>query len=384
MATTAELSGLKVTTRVSTSGAGPAIQESQESKVGEISQTQLMLRRFRQSKLAVAALILLILMYLGAAFAPFLSPNDPAEIDQDYKYAAPSSLTWNGGPAMCTVTQEIDPINISTSYVKNCDQPVALHVLGQGFEYKVLGLIPSNRHLITATDENHRLLIFGADGNGRDIFSRTIYGARVSMTIGLIGVMIAAVLGSLIGTISGYAGGKVDNVLQRFIEIIMSVPTLPLWATMAAVMPQDMSVTKRYFVMTLILSLVAWTGLARQVRGKVLGYAKSDYVAAARSAGSSGLRIVTTHLMPNAASHIVAVSMLAVPTAILAETALSFLGIGMLDPAISWGVLLQDASRIDVLQQYPWLLIPGVAVIVAITCFQLLGDGVRDAVDPYS
>ena len=381
MATTTEVSAPELTSEASPPGAPPA---TQESKVGEISQTRLMLRRFRQSKMAVAALILLVLMYLGAAFAPFLSPNAPGDIDQDYKYAAPSSLTWNGGPAMCTVTQEIDPINISTSYVKNCDQPVALQVMGRGFEYKVLGLIPSDRHLITITDEDHRLLVFGADGNGRDIFSRTIYGARVSMTIGLIGVIIAAVLGSLIGTISGYAGGKVDNVLQRFIEIIMSVPTLPFVGDHGGSDAPGHVGHKRYFVMTLILSLVAWTGLARQVRGKVMGYAKSDYVAAARSAGSSGLRIVTTHLMPNAASHIVAVSMLAVPTAILAETALSFLGIGMLDPAISWGVLLQDASRIDVLQQYPWLLIPGVAVIVAITCFQLLGDGVRDAVDPYS
>ena len=175
-----------------------------------------------------------------------------------------------------------------------------------------------------------------------------------------------------------------DNVLQRIIEIIMSIPTLPLWATMAAVLSPDLSVTQRYFMMTVILSLVAWTGLARQVRGKVMGYAHADYVAAARSAGSSGFRIVSTHLVPNAASHIVAVAMLAIPATILAETSLSFLGIGMLEPAISWGVLLKDASRIDVLQQYPWLLIPGVAVVIAITCFQLLGDGVRDAVDPYS
>ncbi len=358
---------------------GPA---AQESKVGEIPQWRLMLRRFKRSKLAVASVIILILMYLGAIFAPFLSTNDPVQVNPDYKYAAPSSWTWSGGPAICSVIQEIDPINISTTYRTDCNAPIPVNFFGPGYEYKLFGLIPTDRHLLTVSEG--RLVIFGADVNGRDIFSRTIHGAQVSMTIGLLGVAIATVLGSVIGTVSGYAGGPVDNVIQRIIEIIMSIPTLPLWATMAAVMPQDLAVTDRYFVMTMILSLVAWTGLARQVRGKVMGYARADYVAAARSAGSSGFRIVGTHLLPNSASHIVAVAMLAVPTTILAETALSFLGIGMLEPAISWGVLLKDASRIDVLQLYPWILIPGLAVIIAVTCFQLLGDGVRDAVDPYS
>jgi peptide/nickel transport system permease protein len=353
-----------------------------DSKIGEVSQGRLMFRRFKQSKLAVVSLIILALMYLAAIFAPFLSPNDPAAVSQENKYAAPSPLTWSGGPAMCRIKQEIDPINISTTYVKDCSDPIPFQFFGQGFEYKMLGLFPTDRHLFTVPEG--KLLLFGADVNGRDIYSRTIYGARVSLTIGLLGVLIATVLGSVIGTISGYAGGPVDTVIQRITEVIISIPTLPLWATMAAVLPQDLSVVERYFLMTLILSLVTWTGLARQVRGKVMGYASSDYVAAARSAGSGGFRIVRTHLLPNAASHIVAVSMLAIPATILAETALSFLGIGMLDPAISWGVLLQDASRIDVLQQYPWVLIPGVAVIIAITCFQLLGDGVRDAVDPYS
>lgn len=354
----------------------------QESKVGEIPQWRLMLLRFRRSKLAVASMFLLILLYLAAIFAPFLSPTDPASVDQDFKYAKPSQLTLKGGPGVCRVTQEVDPINIKTVYKTDCNNAVPIHFFGKGFEYKLLGIIPTDRHLMTV-DEG-RLLIFGADSNGRDIFSRTIYGARVSMTIGLLGVAIATVLGVIIGTISGYAGGATDNVIQRFIEVIMSIPQLPLWATMAAVLPQDLSVTKRYFLMTLILSLVTWTGLARQMRGKVMAYSGSDYVAAARSAGSSHMRIITTHLVPNATSHIVAVSMLAVPATILAETSLSFLGIGMLDPAISWGVLLQDASKIDVLQQYPWILIPGLAVILTITCFQLLGDGIRDAVDPYS
>ena len=264
-----------------------------DSKVGEISQTQLMYRRFKQSKLAIVSLIVLGLLYLSALLAPFLAPNDPVAVDQAYKYAAPSSLTWSGGPAMCTVKQEIDPVNISTTYVKDCSNPIPLQFFGHGFEYKFLGLIPTDRHLIVAPEGDAKLLLFGADGQGRDIFSRTLYGGRVSLTIGLIGVAIATVLGSVMGTWSGYAGGKTDTLIQRFIEVIMSIPTLPLWATMAAVLSPDMSVTKRYFLMTLILALVAWAGLARQVRGKVMGYAKSDYVSAAKSAGAKSPRIIT-------------------------------------------------------------------------------------------
>ncbi|QGN32767.1 ABC transporter permease [Microlunatus sp. Gsoil 973] len=355
----------------------------EQSNIGEVSQTRLMLRRFKRSKLAVVSVIILGLMYLGAVFAPFLSPNDPAAVDADYKFSKPSQLTFSGGgPGICRVSQKIDPINIRTIYTTDCNNAIPLHFFGKGFEYKLLGIIPTDRHLVTVNEG--KLLLFGADSQGRDIMSRMIFGSRVSMTIGVLGVLIATVLGSIIGTISGYIRGATDTIIQRFIEIVMSIPQLPLWATMAAVLPQNMSVTKRYLLMTLILSLVTWTGLARQVRGKVMSYASADYVNAARSAGSSDTRIVLTHLVPNAASHIVAVSMLAVPAAILAETALSFLGIGMLDPAISWGVLLQDASKIDVLQQYPWVLIPALAVILCITCFQLLGDGVRDAVDPYS
>lgn len=364
---------------VDTTAAAPAAPES--SKIAQLSQFQLMLRRFKQSKLAVASLIVLIFMYLVVIFAGFLSPNDPRDVSSDFKYAPPSSWTWAGGPAICTTKLEIDPINITSSYKTHCDQPIPLHFFGKGFQYSFLG-IKLDRHLVTVP--HGKLLVVGADSNGRDILSRTFYGGRVSMTIGLLGVAIATVLGSIIGTISGYAGGATDNIIQRAIEIVISIPTLPLWATMAAVLPQSMAVTKRYFLITIILSLVTWTGLARQVRGKVMAYSRADYVAAAKSANSGRMRIIVTHLLPNATSHIVAVSMLAIPATILAETALSFLGIGMLDPAISWGVLLQDASKIAVLQQYPWILFPALAVILTITCFQLLGDGVRDAVDPYS
>lgn len=371
--------------------------------VGEISQSRLMLGRFRQSKLAVTGGLVLVFMYLCAIFAHFLSPNDYTEIDSNYQNAAPTEFTWDGGPAICGITQKLDEESFSWEYTTDCSKPIPLEWFGQGYEYQLFGLIPVRTHLVTAgkppaTSSNPeedllggdkpatgkpKLYLWGADTQGRDVFARTLHGARVSLTVGLFGVLISTVLAAIIGTISGYFGGFVDSAIQRVIEVILSVPTLPLWAAMAAALPQDISVVKRYFFITLILSLVVWTNVARQVRGKVLGYAAADYVAAARAAGSGHTRIIFTHMLPNSASHIVVVGMLAVPATIIAETSLSFLGIGMLPPAVSWGVLLQDAQKIQVVTSYPWLLIPALAVILAVTCFQLLGDGVRDAVDPY-
>jgi peptide/nickel transport system permease protein len=216
------------------------------------------------------------------------------------------------------------------------------------------------------------------------MLSRMIDGSRISLTIGLLGVGIAVLIGSILGTASGYLGGVADNLIQRFIELLMSMPTLPLWAAFAAALPQDMSVAQRYFWITIVLSFIQWTSLARQVRGKVMAYRTLDYTLAARLAGSSDMRIILTHMLPNAVSHIIVVAALAIPAAILGETALSFLGLGMLPPAVSWGVLLRDAQQLQVVEQHVWMLIPALAVIVAVTCFQFLGDGLRDAADPYS
>jgi peptide/nickel transport system permease protein len=352
------------------------------SDVGEIPQWRLMVRRFKQSKLAVGGGIILLFMYLVAALAPFLSPNDYDALNSGAKNAAPSALTWNGGLAMCGVTQTLNQDTFTFEYQSDCSKSIPIQWFGKGHEYTLLGFIKTDRHLMTVQGET-KLYLWGADTQGRDIFARTLQGAQVSLTIGLLGVAISTVLATLIGTISGYFGGIVDNAIQRVMEIILSVPTLPLWATMAAVLPRDMPVERRYFFITLILSLVVWANTARQVRGKVLGYAHADYVNAARAAGSSHTRIIVTHMVPNAISHIVVVAALAIPATIIAETSLSFLGIGMLPPAVSWGVLLKDAQEIAVVTQYPWMLIPAIAVILAVTCFQLLGDGVRDAVDPY-
>lgn len=354
-----------------------------EGAAATISQSQLMVRRFRRSKLAVGSVVVLGILYLCAIFAPFLAPNPYDQQDSDQKYAAPTQIVWSGGPAVCSKTQYLEKSTFTYKYRTDCNKTVPIDVFGRGFEYKLFGLIPTDRHLLTIKAPN-KLLLWGADSEGRDVFARAMKGAQVSLTIGLLGVAVGTFLGATIGTVSGFFGGAIDNLLQRFIELLLSLPTLPLWLALAAILPQDLSVTQRYFLITLILSLVSWAGLARQIRGKVMSYASSDYVSAARIAGSSSARIVFRHLIPNSASHIVATAMLAVPATIIAETSLSFLGVGMLPPAVSWGVLLSDAQSVSTVQQYPWLLIPAVLVVLAVISFQLIGDGLRDAVDPYS
>lgn len=354
-----------------------------EKSVGDISQGRLMVRRFKQSKLAIISLVILAFIALLAIFAPFFSPNPDANVDVDHKFAKPSSWTWNGGPALCAATTTIDTTNFTNVTKSDCSKAVGVSWFGEGYHYKLLGLIPSNRHLIVSTDPKTKLFLWGADSNGADVFARAIHGGRISLSIGVITAGIVMILGGLIGTLSGYMGGAGDTLIQRIIELIQSIPPLPLWASLSAVMPSDWSVSKRFFVLSIILAMIGWPGLARAIRGKVLSYARSDYVSAAKAAGSGGFRILRTHLFPNAMSHIVAATMLAIPAAILGETTLSFLGLGMQKPGISWGVMLLDAQDLGTLTLRPWLLIPAALVVVAVACFQFVGDGVRDAVDPY-
>jgi peptide/nickel transport system permease protein len=352
--------------------------------VGQISQWTLMRRRFMENKLSVVGGIILILMYLMAVFAPFVMPYPSDQLDSNNQFAAPTPIYLvNGRPSVCGTTQTLDKATFTFVYAIDCTKAYPIQLFASGYSYNLLGLIPTDVHLF-GVDQQAKLYVFGADGQGRDMLSRMIDGSRISLTIGLLGVAIAVVIGSILGTASGYLGGVADNLIQRFIELLMSMPTLPLWAAFAAALPHDMSVAQRYFWITIVLSLIQWTSLARQVRGKVLAYRTLDYTLAARLAGASDLRIILTHMLPNAISHIIVVAALAIPAAILGETALSFLGLGMLPPAVSWGVLLRDAQQLQVVEQHVWMLIPAVAVIVAVTCFNFLGDGLRDAADPYS
>jgi peptide/nickel transport system permease protein len=261
---------------------------------------------------------------------------------------------------------------------------VPIHFLGAGPKWKVFGLIPTNVHLIASADPNQRIFLLGSDRLGRDQWSRIMYGTQTSMTVGLVAVALSVILGVVLGGISGYVGGKTDQVIQRIIELLQSVPTIPIWLALSAALPRDWTPTQVFFAITVILSLVGWTTLGREVRGRFLALREEDFVLAARLAGCSRMRIILRHMVPTFVSHIIATSSLAIPVMIINETSLSFLGLGIRPPAISWGVLLQEAQNIQTLALAPWLLIPGLVVIVSVLAFNLVGDGLRDAADPYS
>jgi len=259
----------------------------------------------------------------------------------------------------------------------------------EGYEYKVWGLFPTNRHLLGLAgerpeDEPIPLYPLGTDRMGRDMWSRLMYGTRISLSLGLVGVLISLFLGILLGGISGYRGGMADNLIQRLIEFLRSMPTIPLWLALSAAVPMEWSVIQVYFAITVILSLIGWTGLAREVRGRFLALREEDFITAAHLYGSSEMRIIFHQMLPSFTSHIIAAVTLAIPSMILAETALSFLGLGLRAPAISWGILLYEAQNLQAVAGAPWLLIPGAFVILAILAFNFFGDGLRDAADPYS
>jgi len=356
--------------------------------VGQLSQVQLIWRRYRKNHLSVAGAVVLIVMYLMAFFADFIAPYDPNEIDANHQYAQPSTIVWaNGGLALQGMKQIVDSVNFQIVYEPDPEVTYPIRLFVHGSPYVMWGFIPLDVHLFgvdAPPEANAKIFLWGADRQGRDLFSRVLKGAQVSLTIGFFGVMISVVIGSIVGTASGYFGGWIDNIIQRLIELIQTFPFISLFIAIAAALPITMPVVQRYMLITIILAFITWTSFSREVRGKVLSYRNADYTAAAIAAGASHWRVITTHMLPNAMSHIIVVASFAVPGAIAAETALSFLNLGMLPPAVSWGVLLQDAQQIKTVTLYPWLLIPLGAIVLASLCLYLLGDGLRDAVDPYA
>ncbi|MBB4122468.1 peptide/nickel transport system permease protein [Martelella radicis] len=356
-------------------------------------QWTLIWHKFAKDKLAIFAGIVILCLYLIGIFAEFLAPNLAQSARPQYSYAPPQTISFfvrdeNGDrtflPHVKGYSVTIDQASLRRFFVVDDSKVVPIGFFVHGPEYRMWGLFPSNLHLVGPKKANDPFYILGADKLGRDLFSRVIYGTRVSMSIGLIGVCISLVLGVVMGALSGYYGGWVDLLIQRIIEIISAMPTIPLWLGLAAAIPVSLAPLKVYFLITLIVSLLGWTSLAREVRGRFFALRGEDFVTAARLDGSGERRIIFRHILPSLTSHILAVVTLALPTMIVAETALSFLGVGLKPPVVSWGVLLQDAQNIRTISTAPWLLVwPALAVVIAVLSFNFLGDGLRDAADPY-
>ncbi|MBV9169093.1 MAG: ABC transporter permease [Chloroflexi bacterium] len=347
--------------------------------------------RFRKHKLALVSAVVVIVFYLVAATAEFLAYSDPLASDAQRSLIAPQPLYLfdsNGGfgPYVSGLVGQRDPQTFKRVYVPDPSVKVPITLFAQGFPYKLFGLIPTDRHLIGVSGDRTpetSLFLLGTDSQGRDQWSRLVFATRVSLLIGLASVVISLVLGVLLGGLSGYLGGLADTIIQRVIEIMRSIPTIPLWMGLAASVPKEWDVTQIFFTMTLIFSLFSWTELARVVRGRFLSLRDEDFVTAAELVGCSRLRIIFRHLVPSFLSHIIAATTLALPAIIIFETSLSYLGFGMRPPAISWGVMLEEASNVQTAAISPWLLWPAAPVIVAILAFNFLGDGLRDAADPY-
>jgi peptide/nickel transport system permease protein len=376
-----------------TPGSAPATpsrprQESAEPRVFVASQWQLIWWKFRKHKLAMASAVVVGLIYLIAIFVEPIAPFLPDAFYPPRTYAPPQALHFfhEGrfiGPYVFGLKQEIEQEALRRVFKPDPQQIVPMGFFVHGSPYKLWGLIESDIHLFGPLDKEQKVYLLGADRVGRDVLTRIIYGARISMSIGLVGVALSFIFGLTLGGISGYYGGTIDNVIQRLIEFIRSVPTIPLWMGLAAAIPVTWPSERIYFSITIILSFIGWTGLARVVRGRFLSLREEDFVMAARLDGVSELRVIFRHMIPSFTSHIIASITLAIPGMILAETALSFLGLGLQPPVVSWGVLLQEAQNIRAVATAPWLLIPALAVILAVLALNFLGDGLRDAADPY-
>ena len=360
-----------------------------EDRIAVAPQWKLIWWRFKKHKLAVGGTIVLVLFYFVSAFADFFAYVDPSESDAQRSLIAPQTVHWfddgKFAPFVHPLKGSRDPMTFKRVYVPDEGRKVPITFFGHGEPYNLFGFIPTDRHLIAVegAKTSESLFLLGTDTHGRDLWSRLVYATRTSMTIGLVSVALSLLLGVVLGGVSGYFGGPIDTVIQRIIEILRSIPTIPLWMGLAAALPGDWSVVQVYFAITIIISLIGWTELARVVRGRFISLRQEDFVMAAELVGCSKSRIIFRHMVPSFASHIIAATTLAVPAIIISETSLSFLGLGLRPPAISWGVLLQDAQNIQSLVISPWLLFPSIPVIIAVLAFNFMGDGIRDAADPY-
>jgi len=357
------------------------------------SQWTLMARKLKKHKLAKLSFIVLALFYIGVIFAGFLAPYGLEDYDKVYQNTAPTKVRFihEGefvGPYVYSLKKYNNPETFRVETTEDTSEYYKLKFFVKGAEYKILGFIKSDIHLF-GTDvgsnggTSGKVMLFGSDQLGRDIFSRILYGSQISLTIPFASAAISFVLGITIGSISGYFGGIIDNIIQRIIEVIGAIPSIPLWMAMSAAIPAGLSTVKMYLLITIILSLINWCGIARVVRGKFMSLKNEDYVMAARIAGVNDAKIIAKHLVPGFLSYLIVSITLSIPSSIIGETSMSFLGLGIRTPATSWGVLLDETKNIANFSQYPWKMIPLFFVIVAVLAFNFLGDGLRDAADPY-
>ncbi len=369
------------------------IPPAQAPEAETLSQWGLIARRLARHRLAVASLFLLAVLYVVAFGAEFFAPYPSGWRDLDHAYCPPQipRLSLQHGLHVPAMRLSVDPLTFKRNYLEDPRAVVPLGFFVRGERYRLWGLIPLERHFFgvrsdapaRADGERPTFFLLGADKHGRDILSRLIHGSRVSLSVGVVAIAVTFVLGVSIGGLSGYCGGRIDTAIQRVIEVVNAFPQIPLWLAFGAVLPGDWPPLWTYFAITLVLSLLGWTGLARVVRGKILALREEDYAMAARLLGASHGRILFRHLLPGFTSHIIVVLTMSVPAMILGETSLSFLGLGLRPPVVSWGVMLQDCLAIQTVANYPWLLMPVVLVVLTVLAFNFLGDGLRDAADPY-
>lgn len=361
-----------------------------EKRISVASNWTLVWWRFRKNKLAVTSMVVLFFLFIVVLAPDFFATADPEQTDARLAFIPIQSIHWldegHLKPWVPGIAGERDQVTLKMIWTVDETQKIYIQFFSSGYPYKLLNLIETDLHLVSTVDPENigKIYLLGTDRLGRDQWSRLAYATRISMTIGMISVILSIILGLLLGGISGYFGGWPDMIIQRVIELLQSLPIIPIWLALTAALPRTWSPEKVFFAITIILALRGWTTLAREVRGRFLSLREEDFVLAAELAGCSRARIILVHMIPTFTSHIIATSTLAIPVMIVTETSLSFLGMGLRPPAISWGVMLQEAQNIQTLALASWLLIPGLFVILAVLAFNLVGDGLRDAADPYS
>jgi peptide/nickel transport system permease protein len=354
------------------------------------SYLQLVWQRFQKSKPAIAGGLMVLALVVLAVFSDFFSPTDPLELDMDASFTPPQRIHFvdtegKFHPRPFTYKQviELDPTTFAPIWSEDTNQRYELKFFVQSWEWKVLGLIPTRYHLF-GVEEGGTVYLLGTEKFGRDLWGRACRAGRISLTMSLFGTFISVTAGSVLGVVSGYYGGAIDTILQRFVEFVQSFPQLPLWMALSAVIPPTWEPLSIFIMMSIIFALLSWTVLAREVRGKVMAFRETDFILAAKEMGASDARIIFRHLYPNSLSHIIVVLTLMIPQIILAEAFLSFLGIGIQEPLTSWGLLMHDAQNLQTLGTHPWIMTPVIFIITAVLGFNFLGDGLRDAADPYA